>query len=118
MSNDLMLMTCRSTNGCSVSPRPPSISDRVIKTDPDSQIKSIAVSPDPPVPGKNLTVTVEADVSETITVGHFTLPSMLYQDYQIRQIILEVAAMLIDVGRGLRRRDCQTRSYQAPPEAI
>lgn len=33
------------------------------------QLKSIAVSPDPPVPGKNLTVSVEADVLETITVN-------------------------------------------------
>lgn len=34
-----------------------------------SQLKSIKVSPDPPVPGKNLTVTVEGDVLETIEVG-------------------------------------------------
>lgn len=34
-----------------------------------SQLKSITVSPDPPVPGKNLTVNVEADVLETIEVS-------------------------------------------------
>jgi hypothetical protein len=34
-----------------------------------SQIKSITVSPDPPVPGKNLTVNVEADVQDAIEVG-------------------------------------------------
>lgn len=34
-----------------------------------SQLKSISVSPDPPVPGKNLTVTVEADVLKKIEVS-------------------------------------------------
>lgn len=34
-----------------------------------SQLKSITVSPDPPVPGKNLTVTVDADVLEVIEVS-------------------------------------------------
>lgn len=47
--------------------------ERVIKlTGPTlitSQLKSISVSPDPPVPGKNLTVTVEADVQKKIEVG-------------------------------------------------
>lgn len=33
------------------------------------QLKSLTVSPDPPVPGKNLTVSVEADVLETINDG-------------------------------------------------
>nr|ODN79195.1 phosphatidylglycerol/phosphatidylinositol transfer protein [Cryptococcus depauperatus CBS 7841] len=33
------------------------------------QLKSIKVRPDPPVPGKNLTVNVEADVLETIEEG-------------------------------------------------
>ena len=37
-----------------------------------SQLKSIAVSPDPPVPGKNLTVSVEADVLEVIEVSVFS----------------------------------------------
>ncbi|WVR06303.1 phosphatidylglycerol/phosphatidylinositol transfer protein [Kwoniella sp. DSM 27419] len=35
------------------------------------QIKSISVSPDPPVPGKNLTVEVEADVIQTIDDGAY-----------------------------------------------
>lgn len=35
------------------------------------QLKSIKVSPDPPVPGKNLTVTVEGDVLETIEEGAY-----------------------------------------------
>ena len=34
-----------------------------------SQLKNIAVSPDPPVPGKNLTVSVDADVLERIDVS-------------------------------------------------
>ncbi|CAD6570801.1 MAG: Phosphatidylglycerol/phosphatidylinositol transfer protein [Tremellales sp. Tagirdzhanova-0007] len=33
------------------------------------QLKNIAVSPDPPVPGKNLTVSVDADVLERIDNG-------------------------------------------------
>ncbi|KAK4684710.1 ganglioside GM2 activator, partial [Tremellales sp. Uapishka_1] len=33
------------------------------------QLKSLKVSPDPPVPGKNLTVTVEADVLDVIEDG-------------------------------------------------
>lgn len=39
------------------------------RADVDRQVKSISVSPDPPVPGKNLTVNVEADVLETVKVG-------------------------------------------------
>ncbi|EAL21061.1 hypothetical protein CNBD4370 [Cryptococcus deneoformans B-3501A] len=35
------------------------------------QLKSIKVHPDPPVPGKNLTVTVEGDVLETIEEGAY-----------------------------------------------
>ncbi|EIW73685.1 hypothetical protein TREMEDRAFT_37462 [Tremella mesenterica DSM 1558] len=35
------------------------------------QLKSISVSPDPPVPGKNLTVTVEADVIQEIVEGAY-----------------------------------------------
>ncbi|WVQ96728.1 phosphatidylglycerol/phosphatidylinositol transfer protein [Kwoniella sp. CBS 9459] len=35
------------------------------------QLKSISVSPDPPVPGKNLTVSVEADVIKTIDDGAY-----------------------------------------------
>ncbi|ODN77547.1 phosphatidylglycerol/phosphatidylinositol transfer protein [Cryptococcus amylolentus CBS 6039] len=35
------------------------------------QLKSIKVSPDPPVPGKNLTVSVEADVLERIEDGAY-----------------------------------------------
>ncbi|KIR68442.1 phosphatidylglycerol/phosphatidylinositol transfer protein [Cryptococcus bacillisporus CA1280] len=35
------------------------------------QIKSITVSPDPPVPGKNLTVNVKADVLTTIEEGAY-----------------------------------------------
>jgi hypothetical protein len=34
-----------------------------------SQLKSISVKPDPPVPGQNLTVDVEAEVLKTIEVG-------------------------------------------------
>ena len=34
-----------------------------------SQLKSIVVKPDPPVPGQNLTVTVEADVQSVIEVS-------------------------------------------------
>ena len=34
-----------------------------------SVLKSISVSPDPPVPGQNLTVTVEADVQQVIEVS-------------------------------------------------
>ena len=33
------------------------------------QIKSIELLPDPPVPGENLTVTVDGIVSETLSVG-------------------------------------------------
>jgi hypothetical protein len=33
------------------------------------QLKSINVSPDPPVPGKNLTVNVDADVLDVIEDG-------------------------------------------------
>jgi hypothetical protein len=43
-----------------------------------SQLKSLVVSPDPPVPGKNLTVTVEAEVLETIEVS-LLFPDMLLE---------------------------------------
>jgi hypothetical protein len=33
------------------------------------QLKSFVVSPDPPQPGKNMTVTVEADVLDRIEVS-------------------------------------------------
>lgn len=36
-----------------------------------SQLKSITVSPDPPVPGKPLSVTAVADVLETIEEGAY-----------------------------------------------
>jgi hypothetical protein len=36
---------------------------------PNSQLKSLKVSPDPPQPGKELTVEVEAEVKETIDVS-------------------------------------------------
>lgn len=39
------------------------------RADPRSQLQSITVSPDPPVPGKNLTVNVEATVQDKIEVG-------------------------------------------------
>ena len=39
---------------------------------PRSQIKEINVNPDPPAPGKNLTVNVKADVLKTIEVGLYS----------------------------------------------
>lgn len=77
-----------------------------------SQLKSITVSPDPPVPGKNLTVNVKADVLETIEVC-----AMISIEHNAQTLKLQGADWR-DVGRRLCRRHGQAWSDQATAEGI
>jgi hypothetical protein len=68
------------------------------------QLKSFEISPDPPQPGKDLTITVKGHAAERIGVCTWFWSSE--------------ANMGRVVGRSIRGRDRQAQSDQAYPEAV
>lgn len=71
------------------------------------RIKSIDISPDPPLPGQDLTVTVVGEAKERIEVRF------------IRKISRYMLAKLrIMAGGCICGRYSQSRRYQAPPERV
>jgi hypothetical protein len=85
---------------------------------PNSQIRSISVSPDPPVPGKNLTVHVDADVQSIVDVSFPSSPCT--QTINGVEGLCRVGAdLMLDLtGRSRRRCDCQARLDQAVAEEL
>ncbi|KAI9631962.1 ML domain-containing protein [Dioszegia hungarica] len=71
------------------------------------QLKSFVVSPDPPQPGKNMTVTVEADVLDRIEEG-------AYVDVTVKLGLVKLLQKTFDVCEEARNNNA---SVQCPVEA-
>jgi len=77
-----------------------------LESDP-VHIQSIEISPDPPQPGKDLTIKVKATVTEPVEVG--SNPT----NYICLHLCLTLSA-----GRRIRWRYSQIRSHQDTPETV
>ncbi|WVW84722.1 phosphatidylglycerol/phosphatidylinositol transfer protein [Kwoniella bestiolae CBS 10118] len=71
------------------------------------QLKSIHVTPDPPVPGKNLTVEVEADVIEPIKEG-------AYADVTVKLGLIKLLQKQFDVCEEARNANATVQCPVAP----
>ncbi|WWC70803.1 phosphatidylglycerol/phosphatidylinositol transfer protein [Kwoniella pini CBS 10737] len=71
------------------------------------QIKSIHVTPDPPVPGKNLTVEVEADVIQPIKEG-------AYADVTVKLGLIKLLQKQFDVCEEARDANATVQCPVAP----
>ncbi|GFZ45257.1 Phosphatidylglycerol/phosphatidylinositol transfer protein [Saitozyma sp. JCM 24511] len=71
------------------------------------QIKSIAVKPDPPVPGENLTVNVDADVLETIEEG-------AYADVTVKLGLIKLLQKTFDVCEEARNANATVQCPVKP----
>ncbi|KAK6908146.1 phosphatidylglycerol/phosphatidylinositol transfer protein [Kwoniella mangroviensis CBS 8507] len=71
------------------------------------QLKSIHVTPDPPVPGKNLTVEVEADVIEPIKEG-------AYADVTVKLGLIKLLQKQFDVCEEARNANATVQCPVSP----
>ncbi|KAL1757583.1 hypothetical protein FB107DRAFT_272775 [Schizophyllum commune] len=67
------------------------------------QLNSIEITPDPPIPGQQLTMTLKADVQETIQEG-------AYADVAVKVGFIKLLQKRFDISA------MQTRPYSAPSE--
>ncbi|KAL1703005.1 ML domain-containing protein [Schizophyllum commune] len=70
------------------------------------QLKSITISPDPPIPGQQLTMTVEADVQETIQEG-------AYADVTVKVGLIKLLQKRFDICEEARNANA---TVQCPVE--